>query len=115
MTGDLNRVLVTGVLVSDPRLLKAASGETLCVLRLDVHSYQRDLLSGRARLRFRRFEVVSFGGLAELCFRGLRETAHVAIDGWLLTRSWEDVRGWHRWTGVVAQQMQFLRRASVSS
>jgi single-stranded DNA-binding protein len=109
VSADLNLALLTGVLADDPRPLRLRSGVPAYVLRLDVNSRCLDLLTGRSSPAFRRFEVLTSGRVAEACARLLREQASIAVEGQLLTHVWRDAYGSHRWTGVAATRLFFLR------
>jgi len=55
------------------------------------------------------FNVVTWGGLAELCKKRLRKGSHVYVEGRIQTRKWECPDGErHFRTELVAQELIFL-------
>ncbi len=112
---DINRALLSGVLVCDPQSASLAPDVGVCVLRLDVHGRFPEPLRGLPRPGFRRFEVAVLGGLAGVCAAQLREGAQIVVDGTLHTCVLRDSSGSRRWTGVLAERVQFGGRRNVPS
>ncbi len=55
------------------------------------------------------FQVVTWGGLAELCKKRLSKGSHVYVEGRVQTRNWEGPDGErHFRTELVAQELIFL-------
>jgi single-strand DNA-binding protein len=105
----INRAIVVGNLTRDPELRGAASGTSVCGLRVACNSRRRKGDGGEWEDRPNYFDVTVFGGQAESCARYLNKGRQVAIDGRLEWREWESADGHHREAvSIVAESVQFL-------
>ncbi len=106
---DVNRVILTGRLTSDPDLRYTQSGRPM--LRFDIAVNRRWINpeTGQAEEEVTFVPVVVWGKQAETCAAYLRKGRQVAVDGRLRVRSFETQNGdRRRVTEVVAQSVHFL-------
>lgn len=106
---DLNRVILTGRLTSDPDLRYTQSGRPM--LRFDIAVNRRWINpeTGQLEEEVTFVPVVVWGKQAETCAAYLRKGRQVAVDGRLRVRSFETQNGdRRRVTEVVAQSVHFL-------
>lgn len=106
---DVNRVVLTGRLTSDPDLRYTQSGKP--VLRFDIAVNRRwvNPETGQLEEEVTFVPVVVWGRQAETCATYLRKGRQVAVDGRLRVRSFETQNGdRRRVTEVVAQHVLFL-------
>lgn len=115
MPSNINHVVLTGRLTSDPELRALPSGSSVCELRLAVNIRRRDA-SGEWGERPNFFDVVVYGGRGESVARHLHKGRPVAIDGRLDWREWETEDGrMAQAVRVVANTVQFLGGPTGSS
>ena len=109
-TININRALVVGNLTRDPELRAAASGTSVCGLRIACNTRRRKGGDGNEwEDRPNYFDVTVFGAQAESCARYLNKGRQVAIDGRLEWREWQSAEGQHREAvSIVAESVQFL-------
>ncbi len=115
MARDLNKVMVIGRLGRDPEMRYTPSGRP--VTTFSVASGRSWTTSdGKKRSETEWFNVVAWGGLAEICNRYLEKGLRVYIEGRLQTRRWEDAAGVKKSaTEVVASEMIMLSQRSRTS
>jgi single-strand DNA-binding protein len=108
MTRGLNKVMIIGQLGRDPEMRYTPSGRP--VTSFSVASSRSWVTSdGDHREETEWFNVVTWGGLAEICKQYLRKGLTVYIEGRLQTRGWEDPDGKkHYRTEIVANEMIML-------
>ena len=105
---NINRVVLTGNLTSDPELRSLPSGTSVCKLRLAVNT-RRKGASGDWEDKPNYFDVTVWGAQGENCARFLSKGRPVAIDGRLEWREWEGQDGNKRQsTEIIADAVQFL-------
>jgi single-strand DNA-binding protein len=106
----INRAIVVGNLTRDPELRAAASGTSVCGLRIACNTRRRKSGDGGEwEDRPNYFDVTVFGGQAESCARYLNKGRQVAIDGRLEWREWKNADDQHREAvSIVAESVQFL-------
>jgi len=105
----INRVTLTGNLTRDPELRAAASGSTVCALRMACNTRRKDPSTGEWHERPHYFDVSVWGGQGESCARFLGRGRPVAVDGRLEWREWEAPDGQRRQAvEIVADTVQFL-------
>jgi len=108
MTRGLNKVMIIGQLGRDPEMRYTPSGRpvtsfTLTANRTWVTS------EGERREETEWFNVVTWGGLAEICKQHLHKGQTIYVEGRLQTRGWEDQEGKkHFRTEIVASEMIML-------
>ena len=108
MTRGLNKVLIIGQLERDPEMRYTPSGRPVTSFSLAC-SRTWTTSDGSRREESEWFNVVSWGGLAEICKQHLRKGGTVYVEGRLQTRSWEDQDGKkHYRTEIVANEMIIL-------
>lgn len=108
MARGLNKVMVIGRLGRDPEMRYTPSGKPVTSFSV-VTSRSWVTANGERREDTEWFNVVAWGGLAEICNQYLSKGRQVYIEGRLQTRSWEDDEGKrHSRTELVAQEMIML-------
>ena len=108
MARGLNKVMVIGNMGRDPELRYTPSGKPVTSFSL-ASSRSWIAPDGERREETEWFNVVAWGGLAEICSQKLSKSQQVYVEGRLQTRSWEDDRGQrHFRTEVVANEMIIL-------
>lgn len=115
MTRGLNKVMIIGQLGRDPEMRYTPSGRPVTSFSLAA-SRTWTTSDGNRREETEWFNVVSWGGLAEICKQHLHKGRTVYVEGRLQTRSWEDQEGKkHYRTEIVANEMIILddRRSEV--
>jgi single-strand DNA-binding protein len=107
-TSNINHVVLTGRLTSDPRLHPLPSGNSVCELRLAVNSRRRDR-AGEWVEKPNFFDVVVYGASGENIAKYVYKGRPVAVEGRLDWREWETEDA-HRVQAVrvVARTVQFL-------
>jgi len=106
---NINRVVLTGNLTSDPDLRETPSGLKICKLRVACNTRRKDS-SGQWVDKPNYFDVTVFGGQGENAARYLSKGRPVAIDGRLEWREWQDKdTGKNRQSiDIIADSVQFL-------
>ena len=106
---NINRVVLTGNLTSDPDLRETASGVKICKLRVACNTRRKDA-SGQWVDKPNYFDVTVFGAQGENASRYLSKGRPVAIDGRLEWREWQDKdTGKNRQSiDIIADSVQFL-------
>lgn len=108
MARGLNKVMVIGNMGRDPELRYTPSGKPVASFSL-ASSRSWIAPDGNRREETEWFNVIAWGGLAEICGQKLSKSQQVYVEGRLQTRSWEDDRGHrHFRTEVVANEMIIL-------
>ncbi len=106
---NINRVILTGNLTSDPELSTLPSGTSVCKLRLAVNRRYKDQASGEWVEKPNYFDIKVWGAQGENCANYLSKGRPVAVDGRLEWREWEAQDGSKRQAvEVVADVVQFL-------
>lgn len=106
---NINRVIITGNLTSDPDLRALPSGTSVCKLRVAVNTRRKDSSSGEWVDKPNYFDVTVWGAQGENCARYLSKGRPVAVDGRLEWREWETKEGAKRQAvDIVADTVQFL-------
>lgn len=118
MGRGLNKVMVIGNMGRDPEMRYTPSGKPVTSFSL-ASSRSWKAPNGERREETEWFNVVAWGGLAEICNDKLFKSQQVYVEGRLQTRSWEDENGQrHFRTEIVASDMIILGprdRAHLSS
>jgi len=105
---NINRVVLTGNLTSDPELRSLPSGTSVCSLRVACNT-RRKGAGGEWEDKPNYFSVTVWGAQGENCARFLSKGRPVAIDGRLEWREWESQDGGKREAiEIVADSVQFL-------
>ena len=108
MGRGLNKVMVIGNMGRDPEMRYTPSGKPVTSFSL-ASSRSWTTPDGERREETEWFNVVAWGGLAEICNQKLFKSQQVYVEGRLQTRSWEDDNGHrHFRTEVVASDMIIL-------
>lgn len=108
MGRGLNKVMVIGNMGRDPEMRYTPSGKPVTSFSL-ASSRSWKAPNGERREETEWFNVVAWGGLAEICNDKLFKSQQVYVEGRLQTRSWEDENGQrHFRTEVVASDMIIL-------
>lgn len=105
---NINRVVLTGNLTTDPELRSLPSGTSVCKLRVAVNT-RRKGAGGEWEDKPNYFDVTVWGAQGENCARYLAKGRPVAIDGRLEWREWEtENQGKRQAVDIVADSVQFL-------
>ena len=108
MGRGLNKVMVIGNMGRDPEMRYTPSGKPVTSFSL-ASSRSGVAPGGERREETEWFNVVAWGGLAEICNQKLYKSQQVYVEGRLQTRSWEDDNGQrHFRTEIVASDMIIL-------
>jgi single-strand DNA-binding protein len=112
---NINRVVLTGNLTTEPELRNLPSGMSVCKLRVACNT-RRKGASGEWEDKPNYFDVTVWGAQGENCARYLSKGRPVAIDGRLEWREWEAKEGGKRQAiDIVADSVQFLGGRDESS
>jgi single-strand DNA-binding protein len=107
-TVNINHVVLTGRLTSDPDLHTLPSGNSVCRMRVAVNARRRDA-AGEWAEKPNFFDVVVYGTPGENVARHMRTGRAVAVDGRLDWREWETKDGRRaQAVRIVARTVQFL-------
>jgi single-strand DNA-binding protein len=105
---NINRVVLTGNLTTEPELRNLPSGMSVCKLRVACNT-RRKGASGEWEDKPNYFDVTVWGAQGENCARYLAKGRPVAIDGRLEWREWETKEGGKRQAvDIIADSVQFL-------
>ena len=105
MNKGLNKVMLIGWLDADPEIRQTPNGRQIGSFALGV---PRSWVSsqGEQRDETEWFNVVAWGGLADICEHFLFASQRVYVEGRLQTRRWQDSQGRaHFRTDVVASNI----------
>jgi single-strand DNA-binding protein len=108
MTRGLNKVMIIGHLGRDPEMRFTSSGRPVSSFSVaTTRGWTNN--EGDRQEETEWFNVVTWGGLAELCKKRLHKGSHVYVEGRIQTRNWERPDGErHFRTELVAQELIFL-------
>jgi len=105
---NINRVVLTGNLTSDPELRSLPSGTAVCSLRVACNTRRKNS-DGEWVDKPNYFNVTVWGARGESVARYLSKGRGIALDGRLEWREWEAQDGTKRQTvDIVADTVQFL-------
>lgn len=108
-TSNINHVVLTGRLTSDPDLRALPSGSSICHLRVAVNARRRNSTTGDWEQKPNFFNVLVFGGPGENVAKYMHKGRAVAIDGRLDWREWDTPDGRSaQAVSVIARTVQFL-------
>ncbi|MBN2555381.1 MAG: single-stranded DNA-binding protein [Anaerolineales bacterium] len=108
MSRGLNKVMIIGFLGRDPEMRYTPSGRPVTTFSVAT-SRSWHSADGDRHEETEWFNVVAWGGLAEVCNQHLRKGQQVYVEGRLQTRRWEDAEGnKHYTTELVAKEMVML-------
>ncbi len=112
MARDLNKVMVIGRLGRDPEMRYTPTGRPVTTFSVAA-SRSWTTNDGEHRSETEWFNVVAWGGLAEICNQYLEKGLRVYVEGRLQTRRWDDPNGQRKsTTEIVATEMIMLTRKS---
>jgi single-strand DNA-binding protein len=104
----LNKVLLIGNLGRDPEIRHTAGGKPVTSFSVGVTRTWSEA-DGQRHVQTEWFQIVAWGGLAEVCAQHLHKGDRVYIEGRLQSREWQDAAGKEqRSTEVVAREMIML-------
>ncbi len=108
MSRGLNKLMVIGHLGRDPEMRYTPSGKPVTTFSVAT-SRTWQSADGERHEDTEWFNVVAWGGLAEICNQHLQKGMQVYVEGRLQTRRWEDAEGnKHFTTELVAKEMIML-------
>ncbi len=96
-----------GNLGGDPELKESASGRKVVNMSVAVNERWADD-DGTKHERTEWFDIEAWGNLAEAAGKYLAKGRRVFVEGRLRTDKWEDEKGKHSRTKVVADRILFL-------
>ena len=105
---NINRVVLTGNLTSEPELRALPSGTSVCKLRVACNTRRKDGPTGEWVDKPNYFDVTVWGAQGENCARYLSKGRPVAIDGRLEWREWTQDDSKREAVEIVADAVQFL-------
>jgi single-strand DNA-binding protein len=105
---NINHVVLTGRLTSDPDLQALPSGRSVCHLRVAVNARRRDQ-NGEWGEKPNFFNVIVYGPPGENVAKYMYKGRAVAVDGHLDWRAWETQDGRNASAvSIIANTVQFL-------
>ncbi|MCJ7568695.1 MAG: single-stranded DNA-binding protein [Anaerolineales bacterium] len=108
MSRGLNKLMIIGHLGRDPEMRYTPSGRPVTTFSVAT-SRTWQSAAGKRHEDTEWFNVVAWGGLAEICNQHLQKGMQVYVEGRLQTRRWEDAEGnKHFTTELVAKEMIML-------
>ena len=106
---NINRVVLTGNLTTDPELRALPSGTSVCNLRIACNTRRKDSASGEWVDKPNYFNVTVWGAQGESVARYLSKGRALAVDGRLEWREWEAQDETRRQAiDIIADSVQFL-------
>ena len=105
---NINRVVLTGNLTSDPELRSLPSGTSVCKLRVACNTRRKDGPTGEWVDKPNYFDVTVWGAQGENCHRYLAKGRPIAIDGRLEWREWTQDDSKREAVEIIADAVQFL-------
>lgn len=108
MARGLNKVMVIGTVGRDPEMRYTSAGKAVTNFSVGTtRSWQSS--DGQRNEHTEWFNVVAWGGLAEVCHQHLGQGRQIYIEGRMQTRRWEDDVGHERTTTeLIAREMIML-------
>ena len=108
MSRGLNKLMIIGHLGRDPEMRYTPSGKPVTTFSVAT-SRTWHSADGERHEDTEWFNIVAWGGLAEICNQHLHKGMQVYVEGRLQTRRWEDAEGnKHFTTELVAKEMIML-------
>jgi len=108
MNRGLNKVMIIGHLGRDPEMRYTPSGRPVITFSVATNR-NWSTPDGERKTETEWFNVIAWGGLAEICNQFLKKGLQVYIEGRLQTRQWEDTEGVkHKSVEIVANEMMML-------
>ncbi|MCD4753108.1 MAG: single-stranded DNA-binding protein [Anaerolineaceae bacterium] len=108
MNRGLNKVMIIGHLGRDPEMRYTPSGRPVITFSVATNR-NWSTPDGERKTETEWFNVIAWGGLAEICNQFLKKGLQVYIEGRLQTRQWEDTEGVkHKSVEIVANEMMLL-------
>lgn len=108
MSRGLNKLMIIGHLGRDPEMRYTPSGKPVTTFSVAT-SRTWHSADGERHEDTEWFNVVAWGGLAEICNQHLHKGMQVYLEGRVQTRRWEDAEGnKHFTTELVAKEMIML-------
>lgn len=106
---NINVVVITGNLTSDPELRSTNGGLAICSMRIACNGRRKNNETGQWEEKPNFFNVTVFGAQGENCARFLAKGRPVAIEGRLDWREFTDQAGNNRQAvEIIANSVQFL-------
>ncbi len=104
----MNKVILMGRLVKEPKVRYTQGGEPMAVARYTLAVNRKLTKNGQQEADF--INCVAFGKLGEFANKYLRKGQLIRIVGRLQVRSWDDQNGQKRWsTEVVIENIALLK------
>lgn len=109
-SSDINTLVLTANLTSDPVLRSTSSGTSVCNLRVASTTLRKKDDAFEERSNY--FDVIVWGRSGEACAEYLRKGSQVCIHGRLEWREWEDKETGAKRSAVeiIATDVKFMSR-----
>lgn len=85
-----NRVLLVGNLTRDPELRYGQSGTAVCKFTMAINTRRGKDSAGNKKEEVLFQDVTCFGMIGENVASNAKKGTHIAVDGRLVTESWDD-------------------------
>lgn len=106
----MNRVMIVGNLVADPKLNKTSTNVSVSNFRIACSRKFKNA-KGEPKEETCYTNIVAWMKLAEACYRNLKKGDAVFVEGELQSKNWETSAGDKRTTTeVLAKRIQFLTK-----
>lgn len=108
---SMNKVIIVGNLVADPRLNRTNSSN-VAVSNFKIACSRRfKNTKGELKEETCYANIVAWARLAEICDRNLKKGDAVCVEGELQTKNWESSDGSRKMTTeILAKKVQFLTK-----
>lgn len=107
----MNKVILIGNLGRDPELHYTQSGSSVANFTLATN--EKFLKDGELQEHTEWHNIVVWGKQAEACNKYIKKGNHIAVDGKITYRSYEDKEGNKRYiTEIIANRVEFLNRST---
>lgn len=107
----MNKVVLIGNLTKDPELATTSSGVSVCKFTIAVNRTYTNA-NGERDVDF--LNIITWRGLADNCAKYLKKGSKVGLCGQIQNRTWEKDGEKRTVTEIVADDVEFLSRATES-
>ena len=108
---SVNRVIIVGNLGQDPEIRYMPNGDAACNLSVATTDTWKDKMTGEKKEATEWHRVSAWGKIVDIIEKLLTKGSHVAIEGKLTHRSYDDKDGNKRYiTEVVANELVLLSK-----
>lgn len=108
---DVNKVMLIGNLVRDPKVAQSSEGKKVASFSLATNASQKEAKTGEVKKSVEYHDLVAFGRLADVIAQYVTKGQKVYTEGKLRTRNWTDKAGAkHRTTEILCDNLIMLSR-----